>query len=175
MFVQLQRPPARMVSLVNEMEQRLPPALLRSYVVNGSTHGMHRTEELWTMEYRGTCGAAHLLFMPWWEQGYGFAHLKYRPESGFMLHDSWEVSTAQTQAKEGLASVPWKGSLHRIEFGRDALCHQVWSSVTGLGIWAIVGFLWLGLKHLAGSLRRHQPPEENKDVSWYICRLPLYI
>lgn len=43
----------RMVSLVNEMEQRLPPALLRSYVVNGSTHGMHRTEELWTMEYRG--------------------------------------------------------------------------------------------------------------------------
>eukprot|EP00435_Cladocopium_sp_Y103_P036921 s1489_g9.t1 len=43
----------RMASLVNEMEQRLPPALLRSYVVNGSTHGMHRREELWTMEYQG--------------------------------------------------------------------------------------------------------------------------
>jgi len=43
----------RMVSLVNEMEQRLPPALLRSYVVNGSSHGMHRSDDLWTMEYEG--------------------------------------------------------------------------------------------------------------------------
>lgn len=43
----------RMVSLVNEMEQRLPPALLRSYVVNGSSHGMHRSDDLWTMEYQG--------------------------------------------------------------------------------------------------------------------------
>lgn len=43
----------RMISLVHEMEQRLPPALLRSYVVNGSAHGMHRSEELWTLEYEG--------------------------------------------------------------------------------------------------------------------------
>ena len=99
MFLQLQRPAARMISLVNEMEQRLPPALLRSYVVNGSTHGMHRSEELWTMEYRGTCGVAHCLSMSWWEYEYGFACLQYRTESGFMLHVSWEFSTAQTQVR----------------------------------------------------------------------------
>ena len=44
MFVQLQRPPARMVSLVNEMEERLPPALLRSYVVNGTQYRQLRPE-----------------------------------------------------------------------------------------------------------------------------------
>ena len=34
----------RMVALVNNMERRLPPTLLRSYLVNGSEHGIHRKE-----------------------------------------------------------------------------------------------------------------------------------
>ena len=43
-----------MVSLVRAMEERLPPALLRTYVASGTAHGMHRsTGDLYSMEYQG--------------------------------------------------------------------------------------------------------------------------
>ncbi|CAE7749329.1 unnamed protein product [Symbiodinium pilosum] len=42
-----------MVALVNEMERRLPPSLLRTYVVSGSDHCIHRSDDLWTLQQGG--------------------------------------------------------------------------------------------------------------------------
>ena len=50
-----------MVALVNEMERRLPPSLLRTYVVRGSDHCIHRSDDLWPLQQGG----------PWakWDEG----------------------------------------------------------------------------------------------------------
>ena len=45
-----------MVAMVRDMESRLPPAFLRTYIASGSSHGMHRSDDLWTMEHQGPSG-----------------------------------------------------------------------------------------------------------------------